>query len=58
MLKHSINSKDALELTMLPKKGIKRYFVWLCKLNNLIEPRCQLSDKELWNISKKILKII
>jgi hypothetical protein len=47
---------DALDLSTLPKKGIKRYFVWLCKLNNKIEPRCQLSDKELWIISDKIKK--
>jgi G:T-mismatch repair DNA endonuclease (very short patch repair protein) len=54
MIKHSINSKDAIEMTMLPKKGIQRYFVWLCKLNDKLKLQSQLSDKELWKIAKKM----
>lgn len=53
-----MTSLDALELTVIPKKGMKRYFVWLIKLNALIEPRCRLSDKELIKLSKILNKKI
>lgn len=49
-----MNSKDALELTRLPKDEKERIFVWLCFLNNQLPMRMQLSDKEIWGFVKKL----
>jgi hypothetical protein len=49
---------DALSFKTLPKKGLQRYFVWLCKINNLLPLWVQLSDKELWCIARLIKRSV
>jgi hypothetical protein len=52
-----MRSLDTSFLKKLPGKGIDRYFVWLCKLQDKININFRLSDQDLLKIAKRINKI-